>query len=165
VKALDPDLKRPSRRLYESRPSCRRSACATQVTVSMPAAGGTPENAEFGTMRMVEVDNIASSRQRPADIEFRAVGQQRAGHDGRMRRALVFDDHTGSGAHHICRRLVENAPACFGDLRDVSFAFISGKIISATGRRVRRRAREQSGETLSQRSFRLARQISAGDIE
>jgi len=85
----------------------------------MPAASGPAENAEFGAMRMVEPNGVAGCRERSAEVELRAIGQQGASDDGRMGSALVFDDHAGSCAHDISRRFVEYAPARFSDLGNI----------------------------------------------
>jgi hypothetical protein len=117
---------------------------------------------------MIEVDGIASSSESLIEIKFGAVGQQRAGDDGRMRRALVFDDHSRSGALHVRRRLLQNAPACFGDLRDIGLCIHLGEnhqCNRVTGVEGDAEVGEQPCETLSQRSFRRTREISVGDVE
>ena len=46
----------------------------TKITVLLPAARGAAENAEFGAMRMIQVDGIAGVSEGPAEVEFGTVG-------------------------------------------------------------------------------------------
>jgi hypothetical protein len=119
-------------------------------------------------MRVVERDWAACPGQARAKIPERVVGQKGASDDARLRGALVFYDHARGRAHHALRRFAENAPACLRYLRH-----IDGRIHFRENHqrhrviRVERDAElgEEAGKTAAQHGFRLARQISAGDVD
>jgi hypothetical protein len=117
---------------------------------------------------VVERDWAACPGQARAKIPERVVGQKGASDDARLRGALVFYDHARRRAHHALRRFAENAPACLRYLRH-----IDGRIHFRENHqrhrviRVERDAElgEEAGKTAAQHGFRLARQISAGDVD
>src|SRR5438067_11175249 len=80
--------------------SDRFVAAAEGVSVLLSAAAGAAaEDAEFGAMRMIERYPAQRAGKARPKIEAWIVGQQRAGDDGRVRRALEFDDHARARTH------------------------------------------------------------------
>src|SRR5260221_14558064 len=68
---------------------------------SAATAGGAAQNAELGAVRMIEHDRPRGLRERRPELEFRGVGEQRAGDDGGARGALALDHHPRGRAHHL----------------------------------------------------------------
>lgn len=86
---------------------------------STHAASSAAEHAEFRAVRMVESNGSGGIRKGVAEFELRIVGDQRAGKDRRTRRALLLHHDPRRRVHHVQGRLVQYAPAFFGDLRDI----------------------------------------------
>ena len=113
------DLRRVRHHLRRPDPGYRRPGLTVRRPGSAAAARTAAEDAEFRAMRVVERHAAERAGEARPEIEPLVVGQQRAGDHGRPRRALELDDHPRTRAHHVLRRLAENAPAAFGDLGHV----------------------------------------------
>ena len=127
-----------------------------------------PKHAERRAIGVVQRYRLCRLGQRAAKFEPLIIGQQGAGQHHRMRRVLALHHHARRGAHHVVRRLVQDAPARGGDLRHVALRVHLREQhqthrIEGIDRHVQ--FAEQPRIAGAQRRLVLAREAAAGDVE